>query len=107
MAQVAFKARLRPLLREVATAFPNSGVELWAVAVNEQRLGIKPLRLKIWCVDRQHPLTLVQLPPRIARASTSFCALPVQAQVGRAIRRHLTLTQRQPFILPPSAGNGR
>jgi hypothetical protein len=32
--------KLRPLLREVATAFPHSIVELWAV--DEHRIGLKP-----------------------------------------------------------------
>ncbi len=58
MAQAAFKARLRPLLREVATAFPHSTVELWAV--DEHRIGLKPLLQKVWCVDGQRPLAPVQ-----------------------------------------------
>jgi transposase len=38
-AQADFKQRLRPLLREVATAFPQATVELWAV--DEHRIGLK------------------------------------------------------------------
>jgi transposase len=33
VARASFKARLRPLLREVATAFPHARVELWAVEI--------------------------------------------------------------------------
>jgi transposase len=58
VAQAAFKARLRPLLREVATAFPHSTVELWAV--DEHRIGLKPILHKVWCADGQRPLAPVQ-----------------------------------------------
>jgi transposase len=58
VAQAAFKARLRPLLREVATAFPRASVELWAV--DEHRIGLKPILQKVWCVDGQRPYALVQ-----------------------------------------------
>jgi transposase len=58
VAQATFKARLRPLLREVATAFPHASVELWAV--DEHRIGLKPILHKVWCVDGQRPLTPVQ-----------------------------------------------
>src|SRR5215472_18447692 len=37
-AQADFKQRLRPLLRAVATAFPQATVELWAV--DEHRIGL-------------------------------------------------------------------
>jgi transposase len=57
-AQAAFKARLRPLLREVATAFPHSVVELWEV--DEHRIGLKPILQKVWCFDGQRPLAPVQ-----------------------------------------------
>jgi transposase len=57
-AQADFKARLRPLLREVATAFPQARVELWAV--DEHRIGLKPILHKVWCLDRQRPLAPVQ-----------------------------------------------
>jgi hypothetical protein len=56
--QAAFKVRLRPLLREVATAFPHATVELWAV--DEHRIGLKPILHKVWCVDGQRPLAPVQ-----------------------------------------------
>jgi transposase len=58
VAQAAFKARLRPLLREVATAFPHSCVEIWAT--DEHRIGLKPILHKAWCVDGQRPLAPVQ-----------------------------------------------
>jgi transposase len=45
-AQTDFKRRLRPLLRAVATAFPQATVELWAV--DEHRIGLKPLLRKVW-----------------------------------------------------------
>jgi transposase len=57
-AQAACKARLRPLLREVASAFPHSIVELWAM--DEHRIGLKPILQKVWSVDGQRPLTPVQ-----------------------------------------------
>jgi transposase len=58
VAQASFKAHLRPLLREVATAFPHTTVELWAV--DEHRIGLKPILHKAWCVDGQRPLAPVQ-----------------------------------------------
>jgi transposase len=57
-AQASFKARLRPLLRAVAMAFPQATVELWAV--DEHRIGLKPILHKGWCVDGQRPLAAVQ-----------------------------------------------
>jgi transposase len=57
-AQADFKQRLRPLLREVATAFPNSVVELWAV--DEHRVGLKPILHKVWSLGNQRPLAPVQ-----------------------------------------------
>ena len=57
-AQAEFKAHLRPLLREVATAFPQARVALWAV--DEHRIGLKPILHKIWCLDGQRPLAPVQ-----------------------------------------------
>ncbi len=58
VAQATFKTRLRPLLRQVATAFPHSVVELWAV--DEHRIGLKPILHKTWCVDGKRPLAPVQ-----------------------------------------------
>lgn len=40
-AQADFMQRLRPLLRAVATAFPQATIELWAV--DEHRIGLKPI----------------------------------------------------------------
>jgi len=57
VAHAAFKAHLRPLLREVATAFPQATVELWAV--DEHRIGLKPTLHKIWCLDGQRLLAPV------------------------------------------------
>ncbi len=57
-AQAEFKARLRPLLRQVATAFPQATVELWAV--DEHRIGLKPILHNVWCLDGQRPLASVQ-----------------------------------------------
>jgi hypothetical protein len=45
-AQVDFKQHLRPVLRQVATAFPQATVELWAV--DEHRIGLKPILRKVW-----------------------------------------------------------
>lgn len=58
LAQAEFKARLRPLLRQVATAFPYAQVELWAV--DEHRTGLKPILPNVWCVDGQRPIAPVQ-----------------------------------------------
>jgi transposase len=56
--QAEFKAHVRPLLRQVATAFPRATVELWAM--DEHRIGLKPLLCKAWTFDRPRPLALVQ-----------------------------------------------
>src|SRR5215472_11874459 len=45
VAQAEFVARLRPLLRQVATAFPQARVEVWAI--DEHRIGLKPIIRKI------------------------------------------------------------
>jgi transposase len=57
-AQAEFKQHLRPLLREVATAFPQATVELWAV--DEHRIGLKPILQKIWSLDKERPVAPVQ-----------------------------------------------
>ena len=59
-AQAEFVARLRPLLRAVAvaTAFPRATVELWAV--DEHRIGLKPVVCKAWTLDGVRPLAPVQ-----------------------------------------------
>jgi transposase len=57
-AQDDFKRRLRPLLSEVATAFPRAQVELWAM--DEHRIGLKPILRKVWCLDGKRPLAPVQ-----------------------------------------------
>jgi hypothetical protein len=55
---VEFKQRLRPLLRELATAFPQARVELWAM--DEHRIGLKPILRKVWSLDKERPLAPVQ-----------------------------------------------
>jgi len=57
-AQDDFKQRLRPLLREVVTAFPHARVELWAM--DEHRIGLKPILHKVWRLDDIRPLAPVQ-----------------------------------------------
>jgi transposase len=57
-AQADFKQRLRPLLRDVATAFPHATVELWAV--DEHRIGLKPIVQKVWTLPGQRPVTPVE-----------------------------------------------
>ena len=57
-AQADFKQQLRPLLREVATAFPQATVELWAV--DEHRIGLKPILRKVWTLPGQRPLAPVE-----------------------------------------------
>src|SRR5260221_8016819 len=50
-AQADFTQRLRPLLRAVATAFPQATVELWAV--DEHRIGLKPILRTVWTLVLQ------------------------------------------------------
>lgn len=57
-AQADFKQRLRPLLQQVATAFPQASVELWAV--DEHRIGFKPILRKVWTLPGQRPLAPVE-----------------------------------------------
>jgi transposase len=49
---------LRPLLRQVATAFPQAQIELWAT--DEHRIGLKPLLRRIWAPRGQRPVAIVQ-----------------------------------------------
>jgi hypothetical protein len=42
----------------VATAFPQAGVELWAV--DEHRIGLKPILRKVWTLLGQRPLAQVE-----------------------------------------------
>ncbi|HEV2461784.1 MAG TPA: IS630 family transposase, partial [Ktedonobacterales bacterium] len=58
VAQAEFIARLRPLLRQVGTAFPQARVELWAV--DEHRIGLKPIIRKVWTLDVTRPLAPVE-----------------------------------------------
>ena len=57
-AQTEFKQHLRPLLRDVATAFPRATVELWAV--DEHRIGLKPILKRIWTLSDQRPVAPVE-----------------------------------------------
>jgi transposase len=60
-AQADFQQHLRPLLREVATAFPQATIELWAV--DEHRIGLKPILSKVWTLPKvpgQCPLAPVE-----------------------------------------------
>jgi DDE superfamily endonuclease len=50
--------KLRPLLRAVATAYHQAQIELWAV--DEHRIGLKPILHKIWCFDGQRPIAPVE-----------------------------------------------
>src|SRR5258708_33044063 len=49
---------LCPFLREVAAAFPQAPVELWAV--DEHRIGLKPILRRVWTLPGQRPLAPVQ-----------------------------------------------
>jgi transposase len=42
----------------VVTAFPKATVELWAI--DEHRIGLKPILHKVWCFDGQRPLAPVE-----------------------------------------------
>jgi transposase len=57
-AQADFKQRLRPLLRQVASAFPQATVELWAV--DEHRIGLKSILRKVWTLAGQRPVIPVE-----------------------------------------------
>jgi hypothetical protein len=57
-AQADFKQRLRPMLRQVATAFPQARVELWAV--DEHRIGLKPILRKDWALAAQRSIAPVE-----------------------------------------------
>ena len=50
--------KLRPLVQEVATAFPEAQVELWAT--DEHRIGLKPILRRVWAPKGQRPLAPVQ-----------------------------------------------
>lgn len=53
-----FKRHLRPLLRAVATAFPQGAVELWAI--DEHRIGLKPILRTVWTLPDQRPIAPVE-----------------------------------------------
>jgi hypothetical protein len=47
------QTKLRPLVSEVATAFPEAQVELWAV--DEHRIGRKPILRRSWAPKGRRP----------------------------------------------------
>jgi transposase len=49
---------LRPLLRQVATAFPQARIELWTT--DEHRIGLKPLLRRVWAPIGQRPIATVR-----------------------------------------------
>ncbi len=53
-AQAEFNQRLRPQLRQVAMAFPQATVEMWAV--DEHRIGLKPILRAVWSLPGQRPI---------------------------------------------------
>src|SRR5262249_35024371 len=57
-AQGDCKQRLRPLLRDVATAFPQARIELGAV--DEHRIGLKPILRKVWTLPGKRPVAPVE-----------------------------------------------
>src|SRR5260221_10532668 len=56
--QADFQQHLRPLVREVATAFPYATIELWAV--DEHRIGLKPILHRVWTLPEQRPIAPVE-----------------------------------------------
>jgi len=50
--------KLRPLLRQVKTAFPDAKVELWAM--DEHRVGLKPILKTVWVFDGRRPVAPVE-----------------------------------------------
>jgi transposase len=77
-AQAEFKRRLRPLLREVATAFPQATVEVWAV--DEHRIGLKPLLRRVWLLPGQRPMARSS----IASTGATSLALCIHPQAARS-----------------------
>ena len=57
-AQADFTQRLRPLVRAVATAFPQASVELWVI--NEHRVGLKPILHTVWTLRGQRPIAPIE-----------------------------------------------
>ncbi|HEY7974698.1 MAG TPA: IS630 family transposase [Ktedonobacterales bacterium] len=57
-AQADFQQRLRPLLRQVATAFPQATVELRAV--DEHRIGLNPILFAVWTLPGHRPIAPVE-----------------------------------------------
>jgi hypothetical protein len=49
---------LRPLVGQVASAFPEARVELWAT--DERRIGLKPLQRRVWAPRGQRPVARVR-----------------------------------------------
>ena len=75
--------KLRPLVQEVATAFPEAQVELWAT--DEHRIGLKPILRRVWAPKGHLPIAPVQ--PRYEwRYLVGF----VHPASGRTIFHHAT-----------------
>lgn len=85
-AQADFKRHLRPLLRDVATAFPHTTIALWAV--DEHRIGLKPNLRKVWAL----PGTARSAPHCPNRAAVRL-ALPCRLRPSR-FRAHSMASSR-------------
>jgi transposase len=53
-----FKKTLPEALKTLQTSHPDSQVELWAM--DEHRIGLKPIIRRVWCKRGQRPLVAVQ-----------------------------------------------
>src|SRR5215469_1814574 len=69
---------MRKLSRDVAVAFPQATVEVWAA--DEHRIGLKPILHKVWAPRGQRPLAPVQ--HRYQGCYLSGC---VQPSSGRTV----------------------
>ncbi len=66
-AQADFKQPLRPLLRAVATAFPQATIDLWAMDfMDEHHIGLKPIQRKVWTLPGRCPANAPSLRLSIA-----------------------------------------
>jgi hypothetical protein len=64
-AQADFKQHLRPLLREVATAFPHASVEVWAVDESDVQAVLQDLLPNDEQVNNEAAQALVSLAPEV------------------------------------------
>jgi hypothetical protein len=89
--------KLRPLVRAVATAFPQAQVELWTM--NEHHIGLRPILHKVWSVDGQRPDELedaqaarcvaLQAQPDRIRSTTIFRWWPRRIKKRQGPRKKL------------------